>query len=446
MNRLLIRKEAVQSIRNSLGINGVISLATQTKNPQFVGITLAEISLTDKEEGTLFSLLDTDDNKRISFIQAYIFEKSLKNEDIYIDKIINDALNKNWSSKKIVNLFLAFPQKQKVWDLLKKFNSQIQQEYWKRLYPKYPKFFDLTTKEKLYGLKQLMSVKRYFTALNTAAILRQEIPAKFIAKLLLKAASEKSIDNINIVHQWDIEQLFELLDQTEGIESGELAKLEWLYLPILASVGSRRSPKVLLQELANNPEFFAKAIRYFYKPKNKDFDEEEKELPEELKKQRAELAFKLLHTWKTIPGSDDNGKINYQKLKEWVDKARNLCKEQDRLEICDNHIGQVFAQAMPDSSGNWPPVEICRIIEEIESKELEKGFRVGIFNKRGVVWRSPSEGGEQERMLAEQYRLYSEKLATEYPRVSSILRKVAEGYKNEARREDKEAEKRDLED
>ncbi len=52
-------------------------------------------------------------------------------------------------------------------------------------------FFDLTTKDKNYCLQQLMSVKRYFTSLITALILRQEIPSKFIAELLTKAASEK---------------------------------------------------------------------------------------------------------------------------------------------------------------------------------------------------------------------------------------------------------------
>lgn len=439
------RKEAVQSIRNNLGIHGVINLATQTQNPKFVGIALAEISLTDKEEETLFSLLDTDEQKKISFVQAYILQKALKDGDIYIDKIVNDAINMKWSNKKIVNLFLGFPQKQKVWNLLKKFNSQIQQEYWEKLYPS---FFDLTTEDKLYGLKQLMGVRRYFTALKMTAIMtamfRQEIPPKFIAELLTKAVSEKSIDTINIVQPWDIGELFKILDQAEEIKRDELAKLEWLYLPILASVGSDRPPKVLHQELANNPEFFATVIRYVYKPKNKDFDQEEEELTEELKKQRAPFAFILLHTWKTIPGSDDTGKINYQKLKEWVDKARNFCKEQDRLEVCDRHIGQVFAHALPDSSGNWPPEEICKIIEEVASKELDSGFMIGIRNKRGVVIKSTFEGGKQERMLAEQYRLYSERLVAQYPRVSAILRKVAEGYENEARREDQESERRDL--
>jgi hypothetical protein len=435
------RKDAIQFIKNGLGINGLIKLATQTKNPQFVGTALAEFSLADKEEEFLFSLLDSDDQKKILFIQAYIWQKSYKNGEVYIEKVVNEALCKKWSSERIVNLFLALPQKRKVWDILKNFDVQIQQRYWEKVNPS---LFDSSPEDKLYALEQLVAVKRYFIALKTATMFKKEIPPKFIAELLKKAALEKSIDNFNIISSWDIEELFKILDQSKEVDNDEIAQLEWLYLPILASVGSCRPPKMLHQGLSNKPEFFAEVIKYVYKPKNEDIDEEEEELPKELKEKRAHYAYKLLNTWKTVPGSDDSGRIDYQKLESWIDKARKLCRETDRLEICDNHIGQVLAHAMPDKDGNWPPEEVCRIIDKTESKELEAGFMIGIYNKRGVVTKSINEGGQQERSLAEQYKKYSERISIQYPKTSAILKKVAEDYENEARREDKEAKKRDL--
>jgi hypothetical protein len=435
------RKNAIQSIKNDLGINGLIGLATQTKNPQFVGFTLAEFSLPDEEEKILFSLLDSDNQKKVLFVQAYLWHKSSKIGDTYIEKVVSKAKSENWSSERVVNLFLALPQRKSVWELLKNFDEQIQKEYWRRLHPK---FFDLPSEDKLYALNQLIAVKKYFTALYTAAMFKEEIPAKVIAELLRKAALEKSIDNINIIHSWDIEELFKILDEAKEINSNEIALLEWLYLPILANVGSSRPPKMLHQELSNNPEFFAEVIKYLYKPRNKDVEEEE-ELLREVKEQRAHFAWKLLHTWKTIPGSDDSGKVDYQKLKNWIDKTRELCKKIDRIEVCDNHIGQVFAHALPDENGCWPPEGICKIVEEVGSKELDNGFIIGIYNKRGTVTKSLFEGGEQERKLAKQYMEYSQKLAIQYPRTSAILKKVAEGYENQAKQEDKEAEKRDLE-
>jgi hypothetical protein len=209
-------------------------------------------------------------------------------------------------------------------------------------------------------------------------------------------------------------------------------------------VGSGRPPKILHKELASNPDFFAEVLKYIYKPSNEGKEEEKNSHPQELVKQRAHLAWKLLHSWETVPGYSD-GQIHYEKLKEWVVKARELCKKSDRGEIGDSHIGQVLAHAKTEEKNIWPPEPVCKIIDEIQSRELDNGFSVGIYNKRETVIKSPFEGGQQEKELAELFRLYADKWAIRYPRTASVLTKIAEGYENEGKREDKEAEIRDLE-
>jgi len=435
------RTKAIQDIKDKLGTKGLIKLSEQSKNPNIIGTITVELPLADDEEEVLFSLLSAED-KKVEFIQGYIWQKAFKNGDNWIKEIVDKALSKRWDSIKVTNLFLGLPQNIQIWNLLEKFETQIQKEYWEKIQPR---FFDLPSEDKIYALQKLMYVKRHFTALDTAAIFAKEIPPKLIVELLEKATLERSSDDFRIVSPWDIEQLFEIFDQSDEIERDKIAKLEWLYLPLLASVGSRRPPKMLYQELSNNPAFFAEVIRYVYKPKNEGSNEEEEDLPQELKEQLVQLAWELLHTWKTIPGSDSSGRIDYQKLKSWVENAREFCKKLDRLEVCDIHIGQVLVYSTPDEDGNWPTEEVCGIIEEIESKELEKGFCVGVYNKRGVVTKSLFEGGQLERKLAEQYRKYADKWNFSFPKVASILRRIGEHYEFEAEREDKEAEKRKLE-
>ena len=153
----------------------------------------------------------------------------------------------------------------------------------------------------------------------------------------------------------------------------------------------------------------------------------------------------LLNTWKTVPGSNIGGQIIYEKLKAWVDKARELCQISDRREVGDSHIGQVLAHAEKIKEDAWPPEPVCKIIDEIKSDKVDRGFGMGIYNKRGTVNRSPLEGGQKERVLAEQFRKYVDKWAIPYPRTAAILTKVAEDYESEARGADKETEKRDLE-
>ncbi|HDN74124.1 MAG TPA: hypothetical protein ENG16_03775 [Archaeoglobus sp.] len=437
------RIKALQDIKVKLGIKGLVKLAEQSKEPGIVGAITAEASLANSEERCMFSLLCKKGN-RVKFAQGYIRRKALKNGDTWIKEVVDKALLERWDSIKIINLFLAFPQNRWIWNQLEKFKTQIQKEYWERIQPM---FFNLPLEDKIYALQRLMYVKRYFTALDTASTFAKEVPPKLIVELLEKAALERSSDDFRIVKPWHIEQLFKVLDQSDEIKKDEIAKLEWLYLHILASVESGRPPKMLHQRLSNDPEFFAEVIKWVYKPKNENNEEAEEDMPQEFKEQRTYLAWKLLHAWKTIPGSDSNGRINYQKLKSWVKKAKKLCEKIDRLESCDTQIGQVLAYSTPDEDGNWPPEEVCRIIDndEIRSKELENGFIAGVFNKRGVVTKSPFEGGEQERALAKKYREYSNKLAIQFPRTSAILKRIAEFYENEGGREDKKAKRLDIE-
>jgi hypothetical protein len=432
------RKEAIQSIKGKLGIKGIIDLSCQTKNPQVVGITLSEFPLTDEEERILFSLLDSSEPNKVSFVQHYILQKSSKKGEEYIETLVKKTLFGNWPPEKIINLFLALPLNRKVWKLLKKFDANIQQKYWEKVNP-YLWFFDLNIEDKIFVLERLTKEKRYFTALDLVAMIKNKMPLTLISELLTKAALEKSVDNFHRLTPWHIEELFKILDQSKEISKETIVRLEWLYLPILARIGSSRPPKMLHQKLSDNPEFFTEVIKWCYNPKSKNVDEKEEGISFEFKKQRAEIAWELLDSWKTIPGTDNNGKIDYDKLKEWICKARELCGSLDRLAACDIHIGQVLTYAMADEDGNWPPEEVCKIIDEIESEEVEEGFMIGVYNKRGAFTKSLFEGGKQERELAEKYKKYAENWLSKYPRTSAILKKISDEYENEAKREDEKA-------
>lgn len=436
------RREAVKVITGEHDLGGLIKLVEQTKNPQLVGISVGEVGLSTEEEQTLLSLLVEEDNKKVSFVQNYIFQRALKEGDDWVNSVVEKAHSQQWQPDKATNLFVAFPQNRAVWNLLESFDKAIQEAYWRQCTVR---LFDLPIEDKIYAVKQLLHVKRYSTALDTTALFAKEIPAKFIGELLQKAATEESAEDSQGFTTYHIERLLEVLDKSSEIKEEEIARLEWLYLPILAGVGSRRPPRMLHRELSNDPEFFAEVIRFIYKPKNEDIKEAEKPLPQELIEQRARIAWELLYTWKTVPGSDSSGDINYEKLKAWVYKARDLCEKSDRREVGDSQIGQVLVHAKLEEKDVWPPEPVCKVIDEIQSDQLDNGFSVGIVNKRGTVTKSPFEGGQQERALAQQFRRYADKWATRYPRTAAILTKVAEDYENEAKREDKEAEREDLE-
>ena len=77
-------------------------------------------------------------------------------------------------------------------------------------------------------------------------------------------------------------------------------------------------------------------------------------------------------------------------------------------------------------------------MESIASEDIANGFEIGVCNARGMVSRSPEEGGEQERELSAKYRVWAQRLAFDYPFVAGIVERIAKSYDRDAEREDSE--------
>ena len=151
-----------------------------------------------------------------------------------------------------------------------------------------------------------------------------------------------------------------------------------------------------------------------------------------------------MNTWHQIPGVDESGKIDSGLLQKWVDEVRDLASKCGRIDVADMHIGEVFAQ-YPENTHNWPPDEICSILEEINTDSIKRNFSCAIYNKRGSHTKGVFEGGEQERELAKYFHDLASNHKNKFPHVASILEGLSKGYEAEAKREDETAEKRDLE-
>jgi len=69
--------------------------------------------------------------------------------------------------------------------------------------------------------------------------------------------------------------------------------------------------------------------------------------------------------------------------------------------------------------------------------------RFGLFNRRCVTTRMPTDGGGPERDEAAKYRSDAKASALLWPRTPAVLERIAAGYEADAVREDQSAEQRD---
>jgi hypothetical protein len=157
-------------------------------------------------------------------------------------------------------------------------------------------------------------------------------------------------------------------------------------------------------------------------------------------RERAMHAHELLDSWCTLPGSGIAGSIDRQELEAWIALARKSAAEVNRAKVTDSLIGKLLSHSPVGADGAWPAEPVRDIIERLGSKALENGIAVGKFNSRGVVTRNPSDGGIQERQLANMYKRYAAKVQAQWPRTAAVLRGMADGYLRDARREDDQAE------
>ena len=228
--------------------------------------------------------------------------------------------------------------------------------------------------------------------------------------------------------------LGELLDRlvSDGEPDDLVAGFEYAFFRLLEH--HRATPR-LDALLATNPEMFVQLVTLSFRGK----DEPKKE-KSEADANIASHAFWVLRAWTGCPGLANDGTIDRATLDAWIAEARLKLSESDRGDIGDEVMGETFGHSPAGADGIWPAEPVRDVVERIGSREFENGLVIGRLNSRGVTSRDVFEGGRQERTLAETYREWSKALKQSAPRTARVLKRIAESYDRDARRQDITAE------
>ena len=304
--------------------------------------------------------------------------------------------------------------------------------------------FRLMKWKRLYRL--LLNAKRpvvaaacVFSAYHAQKKLDWNLVADVVDAASLASGKAGSDAPVNQHFVWELCELMSYLQRDPTADEARLVTLEYRFLPLARH--QNFVPKTLHRELSRNPAFFAELIEAQYITKTES--QKKDRIPDPTKASIAEAARKLLDSWIGIPGSRPDGSIDASVLKTWIEDARKLCAASDRIEICDIMLGDQLSCAPADPDGVWPCEAVRDVMELVPTDEILRGFDVGVSNQRGVFTKSMTDGGEQERELARKYAEYANKVKVAWPRTALALRRLAEGYEFQAKREDERVEGRD---
>jgi hypothetical protein len=234
-----------------------------------------------------------------------------------------------------------------------------------------------------------------------------------------------------------LNEAFLSLQARDDVKEEDIARQEYAYLPLLVH---ESRPLTLYNFLSSDPAFFVEVMSHVFKGKNAPLDTK----PTEQEQARAQISYRLLHSFRTVPGLKDQT-IDNEVLNNWVDGVRECATKINLSEIADQYIGHILAHAPGDPTERfWPPSSICALIERIASKDIETGISIECFNKRGVTTRGMYDGGTLERAEAQKFKQWAADIVR-YPRMSALLHEISETWHSQAEQEDVQAELRKME-
>lgn len=434
------REDAATNFLKALGLKKTLELRKEVKEYWILGDALAKI-ITNSIDVLMVCECLNDEKNIIGFTHSFIYRKSIIEGFEWVKALFKTLQENKFNKNALSNVLIPLNQNRQLWDFISTLEMEIQNEYWQNINPH---FYHISDDEKVFGTEMLLKHKRYFSAIDIASHFTSKIPSNLLSEILKKAGTEEANETPRF-RGYEIERIFEELDKRTDLEKSMLIHLEWIYLPILDSYGTKRNPKNLEEELTNNPEFFIDVLKWIYIPKDKKLLEvERKGISDEEIQNRAKQSYHLLHSWKKIPGMKDDYSIDETKLREWIEKVRKLAKEESRLDVADMEIGKVLAQ-YPENISEWPQEKIFQIIEEINTDSLRRNYSSAMFNKRGSSTRGPFDGGDIEREKATYFEKLSNDFKNKYPNVAEIFKHLEKGYLVDAKRMDEQAERDRLE-
>lgn len=433
----ILQKEALIHILDETGYSSLLRLINKVGYPIYIVKPILNLINNIDDIFSLFETTSKGTVNQTTFAQNLSGQAYTYFGDYWTKKILYHAKESNWSIDRIVNAFLDYPDSVETFNLINSLGYEAERLYWESrrrfVYTK-----DVSSLEII--ISKFLWIGR---ALDIIALPPENLLMLKSNQILdimdqaLKELNEGKKSQTNSSIYYYIEKMLNLLKNRDDVEKFDIAKHEYAFLPLLTR-GLEKKDLVLHDLLANNPNLFITIICDLYKPS----DEEENNQLSDEQRSRAEFAWYLLQSWRQPPGIEHEGQVNGQRLRAWVNTARNLAAENDRGIVADLHIGHVLYYYPIDPSDSiWPHIELRNLLEDLQSDDIERGIELEQFNSRGVTTKAIFEGGKQERELGKKWHSQAENIDLRWIRTKNMLERIAASWNKYAQSEDQRAEK-----
>jgi hypothetical protein len=424
-------RRAVISNMMTAGVEEIFTFARLVKETGLIGRALAQVADDATTEEVLARGILAGDDQSWNLAHGIIITLNFAKGNEWGDRLIDRAVAEGWGDEAILRILLSLPKSEHFMQKASSLGEQIDRLYWTRLGSHWIQGSEEAIAS---AIEKLLAVGRGRDCIHLAGHHLKGLPSSILVRILdgaLKQITNSNDHNETSMFQYHVERIFQRLDEDGDVSESEMARLEWSYLNVLQR--SKRTPTTLRKALSTTAQLFVQVLSVIYRPRKAGDHEEVREsepVSEEQRKREAAIAshaYRLLNDWHEIPGRSGD-KVDGVVLEAWVKDARILAADADRSETADQHIGRLFAYSPADDDGTWPCTAVRELIELVRSRSIERGFYLGVVNKRGATWRRPTDGGVQERELAKNYRKLAKNLRLEWPHTAGVLEQLSQHY------------------
>lgn len=417
------RQKAINEVFTTGGIEAILEFTKKVESPWRVGIAFGMIAENDVDQEILPALLESETKPLAQFAGGFVWGKFRERGWQWVDGIDTSQ----WTSSQKGQSLAYLPFTPDTWKHVTRLLEGNELPYWSKANANPYEAGDGIE----LAIDRLVEYARPHAAIRCLEWLhhkKRPLNCKqAVSALQAVLHSPEDVHAVMDVHA--IVEVIKALQDSPDTNHDDLFQIEWAFLPFLDRFYGV-SPKLLEQRLADDPSFYCEVIRIVFRPK------QEKHPVEELSEQQqsiAKNAYRLLREWRTPPGSQKNGTFNGDALTAWLKNVKATCMESGHLEIALSMVGHVLIYTPPDPDGLWIHHSAARELNAKDAEEMREGFRVQLFNSRGVhTWTA----GAEERKLAQQYRIQAEQVeALGYHRLASSLRDLAVSYERDAERQ-----------
>lgn len=395
LNKLYMNEDAVS----------LLKLSKIVEDPYSLGMIVAKLNISsDDEKNMILNNLDKK-NYLIEFAKGYVYCKYNYNNVEYDCNLIS-----NLPVVSKTNFLLMLPYNLITFKNVDKLLNSDYKKYWKKVDIR----FINDEKTLKYSITKLMEVHRYERVLWMYRLsMHNNKTIKYDSNIILTCL-EKIDNNFN---QFDICEAIKDLQGEKNVDINRLFYIEWKFLPLL-NHGDYR-PITMEEIISSDANRYSEILQLAYKEHSKSKD------ASNIDPNIATNAYRLLHQWKFVPGTNDDGYIDSNKLKKWYGNMKNICKEIDRLEVGLSCFGKVLFYSPKDKSGFWIDKTVAEILNNNEI--IRDGYKTEAFNSVGVVnW---DENGTAYNKKCDEYKNRAEitELAGYY-NFATALREISHNF------------------